>query len=94
LPFFAENPGHACTGVEEDTNVEHDVTVVSKELDGLRVAVLRDGETVLREIANEAFFVVADGEIDGDEIDLALEGVSLRRLVLAEGRAGRAQSRE
>src|SRR5271170_694323 len=94
LRFFAENPGHARTGVEEDTDVENDVTVVGKELDGLWVAVFGDGETVLRKIADQSFFLVADGEIDGDEIDLTLEGVPLGRFVLAEGKAGGAQSRE
>ena len=42
--------------------------VVGKELDGLRLAVFRDAETLLRQIADQAFLVVADREVDGDQI--------------------------
>src|SRR5580704_1940802 len=82
LRFFAENPGHVRASVQEHADVEDYVRVVGKEFDGLRLAVFGDTETLLAEIADQAFLVVAHGEVDGDQVYLALEVTSIGAFIL------------
>ena len=54
--------------------------MMGEELDSLRPAVFRDAELVLRQLAGQAFLVVAHREVDGDQIHSATKGGFLATL--------------
>ena len=82
LRLLAENPGHVGAGVQEHAHIQDDVAVVGKELDGLWATVFGEDELVFREVADEAFLVVAHGKVDRDEVNPAANDVFLAGFVL------------
>ena len=66
----------AAGGVEEDADGEREVLFLGEVLGLLEALVLEDAAVVLVEVGDEAV-LVADGEVDVDEVDVDLEGLGV-----------------
>ena len=74
----------AAAGVEEDADGEGEVLLLGEVLGGLEGLVLVDAAVVLVEVGDVAV-LIADGEVDVDEVDVDLEGLGLADI---DGRLG------
>jgi len=74
----------AAAGVEEDADGEGEVFFLGEVFGLLKIFVLVDAAVVFVEVGEEAV-LVADGEVDVDEVDVDLEGLDV---VLIDGLSG------
>ena len=74
--FEGENVLLAAAGVEEDADGEGEIFFLGEVLGLLEVLVLEDAAVVLVEVGDVAA-LVADGEVDVDEVDVDFEGLDV-----------------
>ncbi len=72
--FEGEDVHLAAAGVEEDTDGEGEIFFLSEVLGLLEALVLEDAAVVFVEVGDVAV-LVADGEVDVDEVDVDFEGL-------------------
>ena len=76
LLFEGEDVALAATGVEEDADGEGKIFLLGEVLGLLESLVFVDAAVVFVEVGDEAA-LVADGEVDVDEVDLNFEGLGV-----------------
>jgi hypothetical protein len=76
LLLEGEDVALAAAGVEEDADGEWKIFFLGEVLGLLRSLVFEDAAVVFMEVGDEAA-LVADGEVDVDEVDLDLEGLGV-----------------
>ncbi len=80
--FFVQHPGHVGSGIEQHADVENDVAVVGKELDGLLPAVFKDAEVILPKLAGQMLLLIANREVNGNQVNLAVKSSVLGAIAL------------
>ena len=68
-----ESVAHASAGIDEKAEVESEVFIDAEVLDGLRAAILGQGEVVAGEVGDDGTVLVADGDGHGDHLDVDLQ---------------------
>jgi hypothetical protein len=73
LALTVERAGDAAAGVDEQAEAEGEVALAGEALDGLRAAILSEGEVADLEAGDERAVLVADGDGQDDLAGLDLE---------------------